>query len=161
MDWLSPILKGVSDVGAANILREKVGFIELQRDQAIAQRDVLAKEKALLQQRIEQLESEAANMEAKLTQAREELLRLKKSPNDQTLPELSERMLVLIANADDDIRKEDVVRQLELSQAKGDYHFDQLLKLKFVRQSYAMMNGSVYYAATAAGREYMANAGLL
>ena len=67
VEWLPTILNSISDAKVADVLREKIGLIELQRDKAIGERDVLATKFAQLKVQHEALESENAELQARLS----------------------------------------------------------------------------------------------
>jgi hypothetical protein len=66
IEWLPTVLKGIGDSKLAAILREQVSLLELQRDQAIGERDVLATKLAQAKAQIELLESDNAQFKAEL-----------------------------------------------------------------------------------------------
>ena len=78
IDWLPTILKSIGDAKVADVLREKVGLLELQRDQAIAERDVLATKLAQAKAQIELLQLDKSNLQAQVDdsqrQAQDELV---------------------------------------------------------------------------------------
>jgi DNA anti-recombination protein RmuC len=147
-------------MGSAAILREKVELLDLQRAQAVGQRDNLATQLAQAQAKIETLEAEKADLQEQLDDARQQIQRLGQRPQDR-LPDESEKMLVLIANATSSITSDQAIRQLDLPQACGDYFFDQLLKREFVQTSSGQMGVGWFYHATSAGLEYLHQRGLL
>ncbi|PYJ55833.1 MAG: hypothetical protein DME24_24000 [Verrucomicrobia bacterium] len=179
IEWLPAILKSIGDAKVADVLREKVGLIELQRDKAIAERDVLATKLAQAQSQIELLESDKADLQAQLRSqvetlqqelegARSEIQRLRQPPQD-ILPDEAEKILVLIANATRGLIKYQALQQFRLSQgdyfnlsqAKSDYCFDQLLQRKFVHSVIGQMGVGLFFHATPGGRDYLAKRGLL
>jgi DNA anti-recombination protein RmuC len=160
MSILGDIERLITEHGSAAILREKVELLDLQRAQATGERDTLATQLAQAKSKIETLESEKADLQAQLDDARQQIQRLGQRPQDQ-LPDESEKMLVLIANATRTITSDQAIRHLGLPQAKGDYFFDQLLKRKFVHTSSGQMGVGWFYHATSAGRDYLAQRGLL
>ena len=159
IEWLPSILKGIGDARVADVLREKVGLLDLQRAQAAGERDTLATQLAQAKSKIETLESDKADLQAQLDDARKQIQRLSQ-PKDG-LPEESERLLVFIANATRSITNDQAIRQLGLPQARGDYFFDQLLKRKFVHTSSGQMGVGWFYHATSTGLEYLHQKGLL
>jgi hypothetical protein len=66
VEWLPTILKGIGDAKVADVLRERVGLLELQRDTAIAERDVLATKLAQAREQIGASEIEKCNLQAQL-----------------------------------------------------------------------------------------------
>jgi hypothetical protein len=66
LEWLPTVLKGIGDSKLAAILREQVSLLELQCDQAIGERDVLATKLAQAKAKIELLESDNAQLKAEL-----------------------------------------------------------------------------------------------
>jgi hypothetical protein len=66
IEWLPTILKGIGDAKVADVLREKVGLLELQRDTAISERDVLATKLAQAKKEIETLESDKLDLQTRL-----------------------------------------------------------------------------------------------
>jgi len=173
IEWLPAILKSIGDAKVADVLREKVGLIELQRDKAIAERDVLATKLAQAQSQIELLESDKTDLRAQvrsqvetlqqeLVGAGSEIQRLRQQQQPQDiLPDEAEKILVLIANATRGITNYQALQQFHLSQAKGDYCFDQLIQHKFVHSVIGQMGAGVFFRATPAGRDYLAKRGLL
>jgi|ERR1043166_794322 hypothetical protein len=160
MGLLGDIEKLITEHGSAAILREKVSLLDLQRSTAIAERDSLATQLAKAKTCIETSEADKAQLQAELDEARQEIKLLKQS-SARELPEESEQMLVVIANASESLSKDQVIHHLRLPQARGDYFFDQLLTREFVNPSHGQMGRGWFYRATAAGREYLAKAGLL
>jgi predicted nuclease with TOPRIM domain len=142
----------ITEHGSAAILRERLALLA---DQAKAQEKVLADS----QRRIGELEQERSQLKAELGHLRNQLDRAQ--PQIDSLPPESERMLVVFAGTSDGIPSDHVIRQLGFSQAQGDYYFDHLLKRKFVHASSGQMGVGWFYYATAAGREYLAQHGLL
>lgn len=80
MSIFAEIEKLISEHGSAAILREKVGLLEVQRAQAIGERDKMSALQAEKDSKVKSLEGENANLRAKLQKAREEVERLKQ-PN--------------------------------------------------------------------------------
>ena len=181
IEWLPAILKSIGDAKVADVLREKVGLIELQRDKAIAEGDVLATKLAQAQSQIELLESDKTDLRAQvrsqvetlqqeLVGAGSEIQRLRQQQQPQDiLPDEAEKILVLIANATRGLIKYQALQQFRLSQgdyfnlsqAKSDYCFDQLLQRKFVHSVIGQMGVGLFFHATPGGRDYLAKRGLL
>jgi|GEM_PF-4026209 len=160
IDWLPSILKGIGDARVADVLREKVDLLDLQRAQAVAERDALSTQLAQARLKIETLESEKADLQGQLNDTCQQMQRLQQ-PGDK-LPEESEKMLVVLANdTGGRVTSDKLIRHLQLPQAKGDYFFDQLVERKFVAHSSGQMGVGWFWYVTKAGREYMAKHGLL
>ena len=120
-------------------------------------------ENARLRAQLGELRAQVEKLQQELDTARSELRRLnqqQKAPD--RLQDESEKMLVLIANdTTGKVTSKIVIHHLGLSQAKGDYFFDQLLTDKLVDTSSGQMGIGWFYHATKAGREYLAKHGLL
>ena len=107
-------------------------------------------------------------MQQELEGARSEIQRLRQPPQD-ILPDEAEKILVLIANATRGLIKYQALQQFRLSQgdyfnlsqAKSDYCFDQLLQRKFVHSVIGQMGVGLFFHATPGGRDYLAKRGLL
>lgn len=82
-------------------------------------------------------------------------------PKSDELYEIATKMLVTLANFDGSITDGELIQRLGLPKAKGDYHFDQLQKRKFVNSSGGQMGRGMFFYVTSAGRDYLAKAGLL
>jgi outer membrane murein-binding lipoprotein Lpp len=160
IDWLPVILKGIADARVADVLREQVELLEMKRAHAVGERDLLATQLAQEKAKVETLESDRTDIRAQLNEARQEIQRLKQ-PADR-LPEESEKMLVFLANdSSRQVTSERLIQHFGFPAAKGGYFFDQLLKRKLVNSTHGQMGVGWFYAATAEGREYMAQSGLL
>lgn len=159
MSILGDIQNLITEHGSAAILREKVELLDLQRAQAASERDALATELERAKARIKALESEKVEIQAQLD-ARQRIESIGQGPRDR-LPDESEKMLVLIANATEPIGVDDVIRHLRLPQARGEYFFDQLRNREFVIAGGGRMGIGFYYRATSEGREYLMQRGLL
>jgi hypothetical protein len=160
MSIIGDIEKLITEHGSASILREKVGLLDLQRTTAVAERDSLALQLAQARSKIDRLEADTAQLQAERDEARHQIQHLKQS-SDGRLPDESEKMLVLIANAPKGLTSAQVIHHLGLAQAKGEYFFDQVTKRKLVHASTARVGVGWFYYATQAGREYLAHNGLL
>jgi hypothetical protein len=66
IEWLPTVLKGIGDAKVADVLREKVGLLELQRDTAIGERDVLATKLAQAKEQIETLEADKLDLQTRI-----------------------------------------------------------------------------------------------
>lgn len=66
MDWLTQALATIKEAQVAKILKEQVGLLQLQRDQAVAERDVLATKLAQANAKIEILESDNIELKSRL-----------------------------------------------------------------------------------------------
>ena len=69
-DWLRNILAHIGDARVAEVLSEQVKLLELQRDTAAAERDLLAVRLAQAQAQTEALESENLGLQARLENSR-------------------------------------------------------------------------------------------
>jgi TolA-binding protein len=126
--------------------------------------DILAglPENARLRAQLTELRGQVDTLQRELEAARAEIQRLRQQQQSQDrLPQESEQMLVLIANKDGRITSDMVIRHLGLPKARGDYFFDKLTKHKLVDTAGGQMGVGWFYFATQAGREYMAEHGLL
>jgi DNA anti-recombination protein RmuC len=159
MSILGDIERLITEHGSAAILREKVELLDLQRAQAVGERDSLATQLAQSKAKVETMEADAADLRAQLDDARQHIERLIQ-PGDR-LPDESEKLLTMIANATKSITDGQAIRQLGLPKARGDYFFSQLLKRKFVHKSSGQVGVGWYYRATSAGLEYLHQRGLL
>ena len=111
---------------------------------------------------VAQLQTEKESLQTELVEAGAEIQRLRPNRHSQNrLPDESEKMLILIANAPRGITPDLTIRQLGIPKAKGDYFFDQLLKRKFVYTSTGRVNVGWFYHATPEGRDYLAQRELL
>ncbi len=151
-ELVTRLVDSVKDRKFAAELREVQRMIaSLQSEQAEAheQRIALMTENAQLKQKIAAFEQSTSQTQQRSTQT------------EGQLDEIATKMLVLIANTNTNMTPQAVIQFLRLPTAKGEYHFDQLLKRKFVHSHGGQMGVGFFYHATAAGREYLAKAGLL
>jgi len=151
-DLVTRLINSVQDRKFAAELLEiqrMIGSLQSEQADLHEQRIALMTENAQLKQKIVALEQRVAQSQQRGTK-----------PDDQ-LDEIAVEMLVFIANTTDDITEEDVIEHLRLPQAKGKYHFDQLLKREFVRTTRGQTGVGWFYDATPEGRDYLAKAGLL
>jgi len=86
---------------------------------------------------------------------------LEKAIERGELDETSTKMLIMIANANQPITKEQVISELNLQKAKGDYHFDQLFERDLVHVIQKQADGLLFYEATSRGRQHLAKRNLL
>lgn len=130
--------------------------------------DLLEKKAGLLAEQVASLEQENAALLRQNRQLKVENENFKKQPQiaqpaSDELDEICSKMLVTLANYNgrDGITNHELIQHLGLQKAKGDYHFDQLVKRKFVHTSSGVMGRGMFYHVTSAGRDYMAKKGLL
>jgi DNA-binding MarR family transcriptional regulator len=126
-----------------------------------AQKDAIRSQIRLISREVATLEADYASLaehHAKL-KAAQTPPSIGASP--EVLEDMAEQILKLIASDGDKLNQKEIFRRLALTKARGDYLFDQLEKWKFIEATHAQMGGSWFYAATAAGRDYLAQRGLL
>jgi len=107
------------------------------------------------------LKTENLNLKAQVKPLEREVERLKNQMEQKNaaqshgkLDETSEKMLLDVANGSG--VKADVINNAGLSRAKGEHHFDILLKRGLIAQGLQAM-GLSFYSATADGRKYLAD----
>ena len=110
-----------------------------------------------LTQKVELLSTKVSSLEIENGQLRTQL----GNPQAVALGDPPTKMLQAITNAPDGAKKEDLFAHFGLSPGKGDFHFDQLITLKFIRQTSVNMYTGILWGATPAGREYLNQRGLL
>lgn len=143
--------------------------LALQSEQAaIVEKNVqLVTDNLQLKQKLLELEASHLETIAALQQRhREEIARIASThsrPKVDQLNEIETKMLVALANQPDHnpMTDEELIQRLGLAKAKGDYHFDQLRKRKFVATGGGQMGRGMFWFVTDSGRDYMAQAGLL
>ena len=120
-----------------------------------------------LKQHILKIETDNANLIQQVATLKSPNLKQKDGDAEVVvdLDEIEDKMLVLIANHRSNTTQEQVFAHFGLGTAKGDYHFEQLIKHNFVGISHFNMGGGSkggpFYEATSKGREYLAKSGLL
>lgn len=134
----------------AGITKDVIDLMEKKLTLLTGELDASQRKVAGLEQTVTRLEIENSQLRSQL-----------RNPQADGLDEIASKMLVMIANSTDRITKRDVIGELRLPQAKGDYHFVQLIKLKFIQSFSGQIGVGAFYDATPAGREYLAQAGLL
>jgi DNA-binding MarR family transcriptional regulator len=153
---------------------EAIGKIQsltlaLQSEQAtiVEKNTELLKANLDLERKVLNLETTHAHaMGALQEKHRDEIAKIKASnahPKGDQLDEICHKMLITLANYDgrDGITNNELIQHLGLPKANGDHHFDQLANRKFVNTSGGVMGRGMFWHVTAAGRDYMANNGLL
>lgn len=151
-DLVARLVESVQDRKFAAELREvqrMIGSIQSEQAAMHEQRMTLITENADLKQKI-------AALEQRLEQAQP-----RGSQTHEQLDEISEKMLLLVANTTDNITKDDLIQHVNLPRAKACYYFDQLLNRKFVRKAGGNLDVGWYYAATPEGREYLVRRDLI
>jgi FtsZ-binding cell division protein ZapB len=130
--------------------------------------DLLEKKVALLAEQVASLEQENSTLlreNRNLHLVNEDLKKQLDNarPKGDELDELSTKILVSLANfqGGNAITDRELIQQLGIPKAKGDYHFDQLRNRKFIHSSSGAVGRGAFYFATTAGREYLATHGLL
>jgi hypothetical protein len=126
---------------------------------------------------IGQLQSEFFTLQTQILDLKAENLKLKQgspvshpSQSKQTkdnpdvtedLDDVSVKMLVLLANAPNGIKKEQLFSHFGLSNGKGELLFQRMSQKKFVEMWTMNMLTGATWAATSVGREYLDKLGLL
>jgi regulator of replication initiation timing len=126
--------------------------------------DLMEKKIALLTGEIGDLTQKNTVLSTKVSSLEIENVQLRTllgKPQPVGLDDPSTKMLQAIAKAPDGAKKEDLFAHFGLSLAKGDFHFDQLITHKFIRQTSVNMYTGILWGATPAGREYLNQKGLL
>jgi DNA-binding MarR family transcriptional regulator len=130
--------------------------------------DLLDKKASLLAEQVMALEQENTTLLRENRQLKLENEKLQKHLHNARqeggeLDEIATKMLVTLANhtGRDGITSSELIQYLGLPKAKGDYHFDQLQKRKFVNTGGGVMGRGMFWYVTSAGRDYLARVGLL
>ena len=126
-----------------------IGTLQSEQAALHEQRIALITENAELKQKI-------AGLEQRLAQPKQVDLQ-----SGEQLDEIATKMLVIIGNTTEEITRDELIQDLRLAQAKGEYHFDQLIKREFVHTVGGQIGRGMFYYSTQKGREYLAKAGLL
>src|SRR6266516_963026 len=117
----------------------------------------LDNEFSALEAKVKVLEAEKLHLEAEINPLKREVERLKnqakqKSASHERLDEITEKMLLDIANSAG--VKAEVISNAGLSHAKGEYHFDILVARRLIARGLQRM-GLSFYNATPEGRKYL------
>jgi len=118
--------------------------------------DIQTEHAALHEQRIE-LMTENAELKQTIATLKEEIANrnIQEPTQADRLPEQAEKMLIFLASTRENTTKDDAIHHTKLSTAKGDYYFDILLKNKYIVRTSGQIGVGWFYAATAAGRNYL------
>lgn len=150
-DWLSPALKVIGDVKVADVLREKVGLLTIQREDALRKlAEAEAKSKAL--------EVEVAKLKQEVRDLRSSVARQTNSGPDVAHEEIE--ILRLLADAPYGLQFHDLAEALKIKRAKLDYHMDRLGNLNLADVS-DHMPGIESASIRAEGRRLLVQKGLL
>jgi hypothetical protein len=139
----------------AGLAKDVIDLLEKKAGLLSEQVSALEQENTTLLRENRGLNTENQNLKNQLQTAR---------PKVDQLDDIATKMLVTLANFDDTedgITDGELIQRLGLPKAKGDYHFDQLRKRHFVASGGGQMGRGSFWFVTDAGREYMAQAGLL
>jgi DNA-binding MarR family transcriptional regulator len=119
----------------------------------------LKEEHSILKAEHEKFKAGAA---AEMAALKTENAQLKAKPGGQLDP-VSTQILIRVANLGGrSITDRQIIQQLQLSPAKGDFHFTQLEKRGLINSSCGLINGGgSFYHATEKGLEYLASNDLL
>lgn len=148
---VTKLVGSVQDRKFASELREVQRMISsLQSDQAS-----LHEKNMLLSSENAELKQTIASLGLKLQQPQESI-----AEKGEALSETHKKILALIAN-ETEVTRNDAFQRFGLSKAQGDYHFDKLLQLKYIRITHGQMGVGSFYGATPEGRDFLAREGRL
>jgi regulator of replication initiation timing len=155
MGILDGIEKLITEHGSAAILRERVALAKEQYQALERDNATLKQENATLRQENDRLQLDNYKLKEKLENLEKQIAH---SHGDR-LDEISEKMLIALANSDRALT-EQLIAHVGQGPAKGKYHLDILREKKFAIQAAATPRGAMWMA-TSEGRKYLANHNLL
>jgi hypothetical protein len=126
-----------------------------------AQKDAIRSQIRLISREVAALEADYASLAEHHTKLKAAQIPPSVGAPPEVLDKTAEMILVIIADTPGKFEQSQIIRQLRLEPAKGDYYFDQLEKQKFIHPVHARMGGSWIYEALPAGREYLVKHGLI
>jgi predicted nuclease with TOPRIM domain len=151
---VTQLVDRIEDRKAAADLREIQRMIAtLQSEQAKLHEDNIE-----LRTENADLKQQNASLQQQLASARQPQ---PSEPQDDDLDEIATKMLLLVANTQQNITKDMVIQHFGLTKAKGEYHFDQISKRNLVRSTHGQVGVGMFWDATPQGREYLASRNLL
>lgn len=161
LEWLPSVLKGIGDARVADVLREKVGLLDLQRDKAVGERDTLATQLAQAKAKIETLESDIADLRAQLDDAREQLQH--REPVRE-LPGRQQEVLLHLMHDDGGMTVEEIAQAIGEIPSMARHHCEELASIGFVAQTrfrgehrrVDFGSSDLGYALTKEGRKWIA-----
>jgi|ERR1039458_3584806 DNA-binding MarR family transcriptional regulator len=136
----------------AGLTKDVIDLLDKKASLLAEQVAALEQENTTLLRENRNLKLENENLQKQLQNAR---------PKGDELDEISTKMLVTLANFKGSITDSELIQRLGLPKAKGDYHFDQLEKRKFVNSDGGQLGRGMFFYVTTEGRDYLAIAGLL
>ena len=118
-----------------------------------------------MEAKVKRLEAEILKLEAKVNPLERENERYKQQLEQQRTPAVGNNLdesvtQILITIANHEIPKNRIIRNLNLSQAKGDHYIDILREQKLITISYGGQEG-VVYRATPEGRAFLVKKNLI
>ncbi len=123
----------------------------------VKQQQLLAldREFADLKAQVQALAAVNLKLQAEVNSAKRAIEKLKKAsePAEDSLDEITEKILIKIANTE--ISEGGVIKSMGLTTANGERHLDVLRGKRYIIQSQAA-SGGIIYRATAKGRAYLA-----
>jgi phage antirepressor YoqD-like protein len=146
----------------AGLSKEVIGLLDKKAALLAEQVAMLEKDNAALAQENTTLLRENRNLHLVNEDLKKQLENAR--PKGNELDEGCKQMLVALANftGGDGITRDELIQWLRLPKVKGERQFDQLRERDFVKYGgFGDLNRGFPVFVTAAGREYMANNGLL